>query len=56
VRIDDLLRRNALQWAERTAVIDSERELTWAELDRETDRLANVLLSRGYREQERVLG
>jgi acyl-CoA synthetase (AMP-forming)/AMP-acid ligase II len=54
VRIDDLLRRNALQRADDVAIIDAERELTWSELDRETDKMANALLSRGYREQERV--
>lgn len=54
MRIDDLLRRNARQIGSATAVIDDTRELTWAELDSESSRIANVLLAHGYRDQERV--
>jgi acyl-CoA synthetase (AMP-forming)/AMP-acid ligase II len=54
VRIEDLLRRNAVQCGDGLAVIDEERELTWSQLDQESNRLAQAFLARGYREQERV--
>ncbi|HEY8480486.1 MAG TPA: class I adenylate-forming enzyme family protein [Spirillospora sp.] len=54
MRIESLLRRNAVQFADRPALIEDHRRLTWSELDAEVNRLANALRARGYREQERV--
>ncbi|GIH22539.1 ligase [Acrocarpospora phusangensis] len=54
MRIETLLRQNAVRRGDRLAVICDERRLTWAELDHESDRLANALTALGYRPQERV--
>ncbi|WP_062351856.1 class I adenylate-forming enzyme family protein [Herbidospora yilanensis] len=54
MRIETLLRQNAVRRGERLAVITDERTLTWAELDHESDRLANALTALGLRAQERV--
>src|SRR5262245_32413306 len=54
MRIENLLRLNAVRRGDRTAVIADHGELTWAELDRESNRLAHALIGRGHRQQERV--
>jgi acyl-CoA synthetase (AMP-forming)/AMP-acid ligase II len=54
VRIEDLLRRNAVQRADEVALIDDRRQLTWSELNGEANRLANAFLANEYGEQERV--
>ncbi|MEO3854342.1 AMP-binding protein [Acrocarpospora sp. B8E8] len=54
MRIENLLRQNAVRRGDRLAVISDERQLTWAELDHESDRLANALAALGYRAQERI--
>jgi acyl-CoA synthetase (AMP-forming)/AMP-acid ligase II len=54
MRIENLLRQNAVRRADQLAVIAESAELTWAELDRETNRLAHALIDRGHLPQERV--
>ncbi|MFC6086912.1 class I adenylate-forming enzyme family protein [Sphaerisporangium aureirubrum] len=54
MRIENLLRQNAVRRGDLPAVICAERRLTWAELDLESDRLAAALLALGFRAQERV--
>ena len=54
MRIETLLRQNAVRRGDRPAVICAEREMTWAELDTESNRLANALVALGHRPQERV--
>lgn len=54
MRIENLLRQNAVRRPDRPAVITDEAELTWSELDTATDRLAHALIDRGCREQERI--
>ena len=54
MRIENLLRQNAVRRADRPAVIADEAELTWAELDRATNRLAHALIDLGHVPQERV--
>jgi len=54
MRIENLLRHNAVRRADRLAVIADHGELTWSALDRETNRLAHALIARGHLPQERV--
>lgn len=54
MRIENLLRQNAVRRGDELAVIADSASLTWAELDRETDRLAHALIDRGHVPQERV--
>lgn len=54
MRIENLLRQNAVRRGDRLAVLADGGQLTWAELDRATDRLANALIAREHREQERI--
>jgi len=54
MRIENLLRQNAVRRGDGLAVIADSATLTWAELDRETSRLANALIDRGHVPQERV--
>lgn len=54
MRIENLLRQNAVRRADDLAVIADSASLTWAELDRETNRLAHALIDRGHVAQERV--
>ncbi|MEU6700569.1 AMP-binding protein [Pseudonocardia sp. NPDC046786] len=54
MRIENLLRQNAVRRPDHPAVITDGTELTWSELDTATDRLAHALIDRGYREQERI--
>ena len=46
--------RSARYWGPRTAVIDGERTLTFRELDRRSNRLANALLGLGLARGDRV--
>jgi amino acid adenylation domain-containing protein len=52
--IHGLLRRAAQEGGERVAVVDRERALTYAELERESDRLAHALRDHGVRRGDRV--
>ncbi|MET7999494.1 class I adenylate-forming enzyme family protein [Nonomuraea glycinis] len=54
MRIENLLRQNAVRRGPLPAVICDQAQLSWAELDIETNRLANALIGLGYRAQERV--
>ncbi|PRX60279.1 acyl-CoA synthetase (AMP-forming)/AMP-acid ligase II [Nonomuraea fuscirosea] len=54
MRIERLLRQNAVRRGPMTAVICEQTQLSWAELDVESNRLANALIALGYRAQERI--
>ncbi|TDE56171.1 hypothetical protein E1295_11435 [Nonomuraea mesophila] len=54
MRIENLLRQNAVRRGPLPAVICDQAQLSWAELDIETNRLANALIGLGYRAQERI--
>ena len=47
VAIGDLLKRAAQRFPDRVAVTDSERRVTFAELERDANRFANYLVGRG---------
>jgi long-chain acyl-CoA synthetase len=49
VAIGDLLKRAAARFADRTAVTDGERRVTFTELERDANRFANYLVARGLR-------
>ncbi|HEY4026749.1 MAG TPA: AMP-binding protein [Candidatus Dormibacteraeota bacterium] len=50
----EVLERGRWRWPDRTALLDRERSLTYAELDRRTDALAAGLLGAGLRRGDRV--
>jgi amino acid adenylation domain-containing protein len=52
--LHQLLRRSAEAHPDRTAVVDGEREITYAELDDRSSRLARQLLDLGVRRGDRV--
>lgn len=54
MRIETLLRQNAVRRGDGLAVLADGGRLTWRELDVATDRLANALIARSHREQERI--
>lgn len=54
MRIDDLLRRNALRIPDERAVICPAGTTSWRQLDRRVNRLASSLQRLGHRPQERV--
>jgi acyl-CoA synthetase (AMP-forming)/AMP-acid ligase II len=55
VLIGDIVRRNAVYYPERDAVVVPGAESrTWADLDARTNRLANVLLALGLTKEDRV--
>ncbi|MBZ4414600.1 AMP-binding protein [Myxococcus sp. MISCRS1] len=54
VSLGDILRRSALRWPERTALIDGELELSYAELDRRANAFAHHLLGEGLSPGARV--
>jgi long-chain acyl-CoA synthetase len=45
--LDEIARRNGLRYPDKQALVTREREVTWRELDRRVDRIANALRSRG---------
>lgn len=53
--IGDQLRKTARMYPERVAVSEPDRELSYAELDARTDRLANGLISAGYEPNESTI-
>lgn len=52
--LDGILRRNALRFPRRAAVVADDRARTWADLDARVDRLSNGLLAAGLAAGERV--
>ncbi|MFI9821023.1 class I adenylate-forming enzyme family protein [Streptomyces sp. NPDC052013] len=52
--LGQILHRNRQCFGDRTALIDAERSVTWAELDDRTDRLARSLAARGVGRGDRV--
>jgi hypothetical protein len=49
VAIGDLLKRAAARFPDRTAVTDGERRVTYTEIERDANRLANYLVARGLK-------
>jgi long-chain acyl-CoA synthetase len=54
VAIGDLLKRAAQRFPDRVAVTDGERRVTFAEIERDANRFANVLVSRGLKPGEKI--
>lgn len=52
--IDLRLRKTALSSPDRTAIADTYRSVTWGELDRRVNRIAQALLTRGVAFQDKV--
>ncbi len=52
--VHDLLTRSAERFPDRTAVVDGERSVTYAELDETSNRLAQLLSAHGVRHGDRV--
>ena len=52
--VHDLLRVSAERFPSRTAVVDGERSVTYADLDATANRLAHLLVARGVRNGDRV--
>lgn len=52
--LDDILRRNALRFPRKAAVVAEGRRCGWAELDGRVDRLANGLLASGLSTGDRI--
>jgi non-ribosomal peptide synthetase component E (peptide arylation enzyme) len=53
--IADILKKNAERFPEKEALVDSERRMTWAELDRMTDVVAVGLLERGMKRDQAIV-
>lgn len=53
-RIHELVTRSARRFGDRVAVVDGERSLTYAELDRRSNQLAWLLAARNVRQGDRV--
>ncbi|MCE9669115.1 AMP-binding protein [Myxococcus stipitatus] len=54
VLLGDAIRRSALRWPERVALVDGELELTFAELERRANAFAHYLLAQGLPPGARV--
>ncbi|SED93206.1 long-chain acyl-CoA synthetase [Rhizobiales bacterium GAS191] len=54
VAIGDVLRRSAIRFPERIAIVEGARRTSFAELDAASNRLANYFLSRGLRRGDKV--
>jgi len=52
--VSDIIRVHGVQHAERTALVEGARRLTWAELYRNSCRMANLLAANGVGTQDRV--
>jgi acyl-CoA synthetase (AMP-forming)/AMP-acid ligase II len=52
--LDRIVRRNALRFPARAAVLAGTGSITWQELDRRVDRIANALRARGLAAADRV--
>ncbi len=53
--IIDILKQNVEKFPEKEAIVDSERRLTWTELDRVTDAVALGLVKRGIRRDQAIV-
>ena len=54
VAIGDLLKRAAARFADRTAVTDGERRVSFSEIERDANRFANYLVARGLKPGEKI--
>jgi acyl-CoA synthetase (AMP-forming)/AMP-acid ligase II len=54
VAIGDLLKRAAQRFPERIAVTDGERRVTFTEIERDANRFANYLVTRGMKPGEKI--
>lgn len=52
--LDQIVERNGLRFPDKIALVSGDREITWRQLDRRVDRVANALRARGLAEGERV--
>lgn len=52
--LDDIVRRNALRFPDKQALVCDGASLSWVELDRRVDKLGNALLDAGLRNGDRV--
>ncbi len=50
----DMLRRSAARFPNKPAIIDDDREISYRDLDRDANRLANALIAAGIRKGEKV--
>jgi non-ribosomal peptide synthetase component E (peptide arylation enzyme) len=55
VGIADILRRNAEQYPDKEALVDSEMRLTWSELNEMTERFAVGLMASGIRRDQAIV-
>ena len=55
MRVEQFLRESAARSARKTALIAGKQRLTFADVDRMSDRLAAALLSRGIARGDRVV-
>ncbi|MBW1996489.1 MAG: acyl--CoA ligase [Deltaproteobacteria bacterium] len=53
--IDQILRRNAQEYPDREAIVDSKRRLTWSELDHVVDRVALGLIGRDIERDQALI-
>jgi len=53
--ITDILKQNVEKFPDKEALVDSERRLTWTELDRVTDAVAMGLLKRGMKRDQAIV-
>lgn len=54
VAVGDMLRRSARRFPQRIALTDGARQVTYTELDRDANRFANHLLSRGLKPGDKI--
>jgi long-chain acyl-CoA synthetase len=54
MQLDDFVSRSAAAWPDKAACISGEQRLTYAELDRQANRLAHALLEAGLQPGDRV--
>ena len=54
VAIGDVLRRSGLRFPDRVALTDGDTQITFAQLDRDANRVANALIARGVKPGDRV--
>src|SRR3712207_8841005 len=52
--LGDLVRRTALRFPDKTAVVDGDVRMTYAEFDATINRTANALAERGVRKGDRI--
>lgn len=52
--LSDAMAENAARWPDHPAVKDGARTLTWAEFDKELNKMANALIARGIKPNDKV--